>query len=127
MIGNFFLTPNVIGRLMIALFFVGGVVFAGAFDGFIVETEVSNCCGGIDTCSGATDAALFSSRACDSQMCNCGCYLMGCTDCEIIASCGGNCDCRSNPPDMNGVRDSCFAHCTGANSNKNNCENDCGK
>ena len=128
MIRNFFSTPNVIGRLMIIMFFVGGAVFASAFDGFVVETEVSDCCGsGIAACAGATDASLFSSRACDSTMCSCGCYLTGCTNCEIISSCGGSCDCRNNPPDSNGVRDACFSHCTGANSNKNVCENDCGK
>lgn len=55
MIRNFFSTPNVIGRLVIVLFFAGGVVFAGAFDGFVIETEASSCCGG------GMDAALFSS------------------------------------------------------------------
>ena len=46
MIRNFFSTPNVLGRLMIVLLFAGGVVFAGAFDGFVVETEASCSCGG---------------------------------------------------------------------------------
>lgn len=55
MIRNFFSTPNVIGRLVIVLLFAGGVVFAGAFDGFVVETQASSCCGG------STDASIFSS------------------------------------------------------------------
>ena len=65
MIRNFFSTPNVIGRLMIIMFFVGGVVFAGAFDGFIVETEASSCCGG------GMDTAIFSSSECCDQDCDC--------------------------------------------------------
>ena len=58
MIRNFFSTPNIIGKLMIALLFVGGVFYAGAFDGFVVETQASSCCGG------ETDTALFSSSSC---------------------------------------------------------------
>ena len=58
MIRNFFSTPNVLGRLLIVLLFVGGVVYAGVFDGFVVETEASGCCGG------GTDASLFSSSKC---------------------------------------------------------------
>ena len=64
MIRNFFATPNIIGKLMIALLFVGGVVYAGAFDGFIVETEASCCCGG------ETDAVLFSSSSCCQPNCS---------------------------------------------------------
>ena len=58
MIRNFFSTPNVIGQLMLILLFVGGVVYAGAFDGFVVETQASCCCGG------ETDAVLLSSSSC---------------------------------------------------------------
>ncbi len=61
MIRNFFATPNIIGKLMIALLFVGGVVYAGAFDGFIVETEASCCCGG------ETDITLYSSSSCCAE------------------------------------------------------------
>ena len=57
MIRNFFSTPNVLGRLLIVLLFAGGVVFAGAFDGFVVETEASSCCGG------GIDDAIFSSSS----------------------------------------------------------------
>ena len=70
MIRNFFSTPNIIGKLMIALLFVGGVVYAGAFDGFVVETAASTCCGG------GTDAALFSSSECcgtRTKSCKSGC------------------------------------------------------
>ncbi|MYB92411.1 hypothetical protein F4054_07660 [Candidatus Poribacteria bacterium] len=58
MIRNFFATPTVVGKLMIALLFVSGAVFAGAFDGFVVETEASCCC------DGGTDAEHFSSSSC---------------------------------------------------------------
>ena len=65
MIRNFFSTPNIIGRLMIALLFIGGVVYAGAFDGFVVETEASCCCGG------ETDTVLLSSSSCcDTVTCS---------------------------------------------------------
>ena len=57
MVRNFFSTANVMGRLMIVLLFVGGVVFAGAFDGFVVETEASSCCGG------GTSMDIFSSSS----------------------------------------------------------------
>ena len=62
MIRNFFSTPNVIGRLMIILLFAGGVVFAGAFDGFVVETQASSCCGG-----GASMDIFSSSSCCDDD------------------------------------------------------------
>ena len=63
---NFLNRPNVIGRLMIALLFIGGVVYAGAFDGFIVESEASCCCGG------GTDAVIFSSsECCDTRTKSC--------------------------------------------------------
>ncbi|MYK22876.1 hypothetical protein F4054_11535 [Candidatus Poribacteria bacterium] len=80
MLKNFLNQPNVIGRLMIALLFVGGVVYAGAFDGFIVETEASCCCGG------ETDAALFSSSECCDQDCPCAavdCDVSNCSNCTV--------------------------------------------
>jgi len=55
MVRNFFVTPNIIGRLFIVLLFAGGVVFAGAFDGFVVETEASSSC-----CGGGTSIDVFS-------------------------------------------------------------------
>ncbi len=58
MIRNFLSTPNVLGRLMIVLLFAGGVVFAGVFDGFVVETQASSCC------DGGTNVSLFSSSDC---------------------------------------------------------------
>ena len=82
MIRNFFSTPNIIGRLMIVLLFAGGVVFAGAFDGFVVETEATSCCGG------ETDVEHFSSSSCcndddDDDDDKCGC----CDDCDDNDSC----------------------------------------
>ena len=58
MLRNFFSTPNVIGKLLLVLLFVGGLVFAGAFDGFVVETSAKSCCGG------ETDASVFSGSGC---------------------------------------------------------------
>ena len=70
MIRNFLSTPNILGRLMIVLLFAGGVVFAGAFDGFVVETQASSCCGGMDD-------AIFSSSSC------CGTRTKSCrSDCN---------------------------------------------
>jgi hypothetical protein len=61
MIRNFLLTPNVAGRLMLALLFVAGIVYAGAFDGFIVEVDASSCCGGAET-------EHFSSSNCNDEV-----------------------------------------------------------
>ena len=84
MIRNFFSTPNIIGRLMIVLLFAGGVVFAGAFDGFVVETEASSCCGG------GMDDAIFSSSG------NNGGGGGGNDACTCLSgagtSCGSSCD-----------------------------------
>ena len=46
---------------MIALLFVGSVVYAGAFGGFIVETQASCCCGG------EMDITLYSSSSCCAE------------------------------------------------------------
>ena len=86
--------PNVIGRLMIVLLFVGGVVFAGAFDGFVVETEASSCCGG------ETDASIFSSSECCDEKCTCRyqrCPGSGCSGCGTYncATFCGSCSCLS--------------------------------
>ena len=83
MLKNVLNQPNIIGHLMIALLFVGGVVYAGAFSGFVVETEASSCCGGeTTTCGGGTDGFIFSSSECEEEECGiCGCYVEGCSDC----------------------------------------------
>ena len=93
MIRNFFSTPNVIGKLMIALLFVGGVVFAGAFNGFVVEIEASSCCGA--TTCGGTD--IFSSSSC----CNCE-QGSTCSPCGSDDACDGRrkgCSSKCNYPD----------------------------
>ena len=110
MIRNFFSTPNIIGRLMIALLFVGGVVYAGAFDGFVVETEASSCCGG------GTDAALFSSSDCCDEDCPCGalgCKVSTCSNCTVLKcpdGClepGESCACSSTCG-----KEACMGGCT---------------
>ena len=87
MLKNFLNQPNIIGRLMIVLLFVGGVVYAGAFDGFVVETEASSCCGG------ETDAPIFSSSECCDVKCTCRydrCPRSGCSGCGTF-NCAVNC------------------------------------
>ncbi|RKU08146.1 hypothetical protein C6503_23480 [Candidatus Poribacteria bacterium] len=71
MIRNFFSNPNITGRLMIVLLFVGGIVYAGAFDGFVVETEASNCCGGADA------EHFSSSSSCNDAENNVTCQKRG--------------------------------------------------
>lgn len=104
MIRNFFSTPNVIGKLMIVTLFVGGVVFAGAFNGFVVETEASSCCGG------GMDDAIFSSSGnnCDclggTTTCACGtnptCGGQTTTDycgsCKCLSSCCTEKQCKND-------------------------------
>lgn len=101
MIRNFFATPNIIGRLMIILLFAGGIVYAGVFDGFVVETEASSCCGG------GTDTFIFSSSECcdEPDPCDCiggsECSEEVCadenTECKKISSCHNDCgDCHLN-------------------------------
>lgn len=77
MIRNFFSTPNVLGRLMVILLFAGGLVFAGAYDGFVVETEASGCCGG------GVDDAIFSSSSCcaPTKSCKSGCNQSAAGEC----------------------------------------------
>ena len=123
---NFFSTPNVMGRLMIVLLFAGGVVFAGAFDGFVVETEASSCCGG------GTDAALFSSsECCDEDECQlCGCYIAGCSNCTMLG-CGSNasgqCGCGKGDGGPGGqVPDGCTSKCSTSTDDTELCNNDCG-
>ena len=74
MIRNFFSTPNLLGRLLIVMIFAGGVIFAGAFNGFVIETEASSCCGG------GMDDAIFLSSSCGTCSCLTG------------TSCGSSCD-----------------------------------
>lgn len=112
MIRNFFSTPNVIGRLMLILLFASGAVFAGAFNGFVVEIEASSCCGGeIDACGGGMDDAIFSSSGnnCDclegTKTCACGnnptCGGVTTTDycgtCKCLSSCCTEKQCKNDP------------------------------
>lgn len=70
MLRNFFSTPNLLGRLFVILLFAGGLVFAGAFNGFVVETEAACCCG-----DGADAAISSSSESCGTRTksCKSGC------------------------------------------------------
>ncbi|MCY3742617.1 MAG: hypothetical protein OXH00_16500 [Candidatus Poribacteria bacterium] len=99
MVRNFFSTPNVIGRLMFILLFVGGVVYAGAFDGFVVETEASSCCcGGMDAestdgCCGETDTQRILSNYSESNCSGCidgdgDIESTSCSVCDNYKDCG---------------------------------------
>ena len=115
MLKNFLNQPNIIGRLMIVLLFVGGVVYAGAFSGFVVETEASSCCGG-----GMDDAIFSSSSCCDEEKCSeCSCGIAGCSGCADI-SCGTGCEC----PDK--TNQSCGWVCSSSTDVDALCDNDCG-
>ena len=121
MIRTFFSPPNnIIGRLFIVLLFAGGVVFAGAFDGFVVETQASSCCGG------GTDGFIFSSsECCDEDECQlCGCYIAGCVDCDMIGC--KDCSCGQGLPGPSGNVDKCDAVCSSSTDDDYVCNNDCG-
>ena len=84
MLKNFFNQPNALGRLVIVLLLAGGVVFAGAFNGFVVQTQASSCCG--------SDAgALIVSS-------NCNCVGTGCGECSCDRNtkpaCPDNASCK---------------------------------
>ena len=65
MLKNFFNQPHALGRLVIVLLLAGGVVFAGAFDRFVVQTQASNCCSS-GTC---VHTAQQASNCCGSGTC----------------------------------------------------------
>lgn len=118
---------------MIALLFVGGVVYAGAFSGFVVETEASSCCGGeTTTCDGGTDGFTFSSsECCEEEECNiCGCYVEGCSDCLYsFIGCGSDengdsCDCSGGGGGELGT-DGCQDMCPATTDLDYLCNNDC--
>ena len=130
MIRNFFSPPNIIGRLMIVLLFAGGVVFAGAFDGFVVKTEASSCCGNeTNTCGVGTDAPIFSSGTCsdDDECAICGCRIAGCDGdtCKRITC--NNCDCGTSGGGGVGgnAADGCGSECSSETDKEHMCNNDC--
>ena len=65
MLRNFFTQPNALRRLVLVLLLAGGVVFAGAFNRFVVQTQASNCCSS-GTCVHTT---LQASNCCGSGTC----------------------------------------------------------
>ena len=129
MIRNFFSTPNVIGRLLIVLLFAGGIVFAGAFDGFVVEIEASSCCGG------GTDGFIFSSSECCVEACGlCGCAIAGCDNClDSLLGCGSDengdtCECGQEGGGGIGgnAADGCGTECASGTDKTVMCNNDYG-
>ena len=108
-------------------------MFAGAFDGFVVETEASGCCGG------GTSIDIFSSSSNnngdddpeDPEECGeCGCYVEGCSDClNSFISCGGGCECPTDPnpdPISGNLLDSCGSVCSATTDDTELCNNNCG-
>ena len=83
MLKSFFSRPNIFVRLLVVLIFAGGLVFAGTYDGFVVETQTESCCGGMDVipteepvahpeasgcCGGTTHALLADGTAAQSKI-----------------------------------------------------------
>ena len=82
MLKNFFNQPNALGRLVIVLLLAGGVVFAGAFNGFVVQTQASSCCGS------GTD--VFSSSE-NNEEDGCSCISdTYCGECDDSSGCSGS-------------------------------------
>lgn len=114
MLRNFFSTPNVIGRLLIVLLFVGGLIFAGAFNGFVVQTDAKSCCGG------GTDVPIFSSG---SNGCEClgvdDCGDSSCSGCSTATSCKPGCCTTAT------ACNKCSAHCRNKDSDEYMCDGGC--
>lgn len=109
MIRNFFSTPNLLGRFLVILLFAGGLVFAGAFNGFVMQTDAKSCCEGAGTVNSSG-----SNNACDCL--GSGCGSTSCSDCETVTSCG---DCEVGDPPLK--CDTCSAHCKNQNSDSDMC------
>lgn len=128
-----------LGRLILVLLFAVGLVFAGTYDGFIVETEaerscceddtevsayadgpsvqpkVDSCCGSelTDVSDRGPDASGDISEYNDDEECTClgrGCGSTSCSDCETVTSCKKDCGCNT-----------CSAHCKNQNSDSTMC------
>lgn len=62
MLRLFLSKPNTVGRLFVILLIGGSIIYAFAFDGFVVDTTASCCCGG-----GETDETLSPNLDSDSE------------------------------------------------------------
>ena len=116
MIRNFFSTPNIIGRLFIVLLFAGGVVFAGAYDGFVVETQASSCCGG------ATDAEHYSSSSCCECLCEAANHDDGDCVCESYGDCAGTVGCNECVGNCTQCENERYKQCKSKGSEDKLCE-----
>ena len=118
------------GCLMIVLIFVGGVIFAGAFNGFVVEIEASSCCGGeTNTCGDGTDALIFSSsECCDEDRCAiCSCNIAGCDGDTCTRISCKDCSCGTSGGEGVGgnAADGCGSECSSETDKEHMCNNDC--
>ena len=84
------------GRISLILLFVGGLVFAGTYNGFVVETEAqTSCCGSTDAptaetscCGSGTEVSKLS----NAEVGDCSCIPDGdnmeCSYCKEWNECG---------------------------------------
>lgn len=97
-----------LGRISLILLFAAGLVFAGTYNGFVVETEAqTSCCGSTDAptaetscCGGGTEVSKFS----NAEVGDCSCKPIKDSDCSYCEeqyecqdegstnSCGSDCD-----------------------------------
>lgn len=95
------------GRISLILLFVGGLVFAGTYNGFVVETEAqTSCCGSTDAptaevscCGGGTEVSKLS----NAEVGDCFCIPAGSSDCSY---CEDSYDCKDE-----GYTNSCSENC----------------
>lgn len=120
-----------LGRISLILLFAGGLVFAGTYNGFVVETEAqASCCGSPETttaqasCCGSMDTTTAQESGTEvSKFSN---AAVG--DCNCISAPNSACSYCKKPDECGGEMNSCSSDCAQDGS----CENcndsiDCGK
>ena len=120
-----------LGRIILILLFAGGLVFAGTYNGFVVETEAEASC-----CCGGTDALLAEGPAVPpinlpgieeinntpagqskaNTASGCGCNYSGCSSvkkcsngCSDVPGCEDTCKCGKTR--CSGTHCSSYGHC----------------
>ena len=89
------------GRISLILLFAGGLVFAGTYNGFVVETEAqASCCSSTDTTT-AQESGTEVSKLSNAEVGNCDCIPapeQDCSYCKKPDECG---------PETNSCSDDC--------------------
>lgn len=88
-----------LGRISLILLFAAGLVFAGTYNGFVVESEAeASCCGSTDAptagascCGGGTEVSKLSNAAVG----DCSCISKKESDCSHCKE-AGECDYKEN-------------------------------